>query len=61
MKKIIVKINNGKVNIKTEGYSGSSCQAATEGLERRLGIVTSDEATEEMYTETDEFQSEGLG
>ena len=33
----IIIENNGKVRIRTEGFSGNDCLSATEGLENLLG------------------------
>lgn len=51
MKKITVKIKNGKSTVHTEGFVGSECKDATRALEEALGKVESDENTEEMYAD----------
>lgn len=41
---------NGKVSLRTEGFTGSECLDATEGLEKLLGSsVVSREMTAEYY------------
>jgi hypothetical protein len=45
----------GKTTVKTEGYKGVECKAASEIFEN-LGQVTSDTPTDEMYQEDAVFQ-----
>lgn len=50
MKKITVTVSkNGETTIETEGFVGASCQEATQPLEERLGVTTSDVPKEELY------------
>lgn len=42
MKTITVEIVNGEVVIRTTGYTGTSCHAATKALEAALGQTTKD-------------------
>lgn len=43
---VIVR-EDGSVKVTTRGYQGNECRKATEGLERALGLKTSDVATAE--------------
>ena len=51
MKRIRVTVKGGKYQVETTGYSGTTCQDATERLEKRLGVTLKDEPTAEMYEE----------
>lgn len=54
MPKIIITAKkDGSVEIKTEGYSGEACKDATKSLKDRLGMVVSEQATDEMYNSND--------
>jgi hypothetical protein len=50
MKIVTVTFKNGKVEIKTTGFVGADCLAATKQLEADLGLeVESDQKTPEFY------------
>ena len=52
MKQVTIIVSpKGEVKVQTAGFSGASCQKATEEFERALGKVTSDAPTEEAYLE----------
>jgi len=54
MKKIIVKVTKeGKVTVKTEGFSGSSCMEGSKFIEEALGSTSSMEHTNEYYQESE--------
>lgn len=47
---IIVEVaTDGKTTISVRGHKGSGCKALTRELEKALGKVQSDSATNEMY------------
>ena len=49
-KQIRIRVSpEGETTVKTEGYSGTECLEASKPFER-LGRVTSDEITTEMYS-----------
>jgi|tagenome__1003787_1003787.scaffolds.fasta_scaffold16034481_2 hypothetical protein len=39
----------GQTKIETKGFSGSSCQRASQGLEQALGIRQAEKLTPEFY------------
>ncbi len=41
----------GETNIETKGFSGSSCQAASQSLEQALGIRQAERLTAEFYSQ----------
>ena len=49
MRKITVRIHKGSVMVQPEGFKGETCKDATKLLEKALGTITSDVATQEMY------------
>lgn len=50
MEKIIVDIDDdGRITIKTEGFAGPGCKAATKNLEKALGTVRSAELTADYH------------
>ncbi len=50
MKTIEVTVSpKGEVTVETKGFAGRSCKAASEALEKALGVVKSDKPTPEMY------------
>jgi hypothetical protein len=50
MKKIIVKVTKqGKVSVRTEGFTGSSCMEASKRIEDLLGKATKVDQTAEYY------------
>ena len=56
MKKVIVSLDRkGRMTVRTEGYVGESCKQASEHFER-LGRVTEDVPTEEMYSQVEQIQ-----
>lgn len=44
---------NGSSKIETTGFTGTSCQSASEFIEKALGHTAEDEKTPEFYKETD--------
>jgi len=62
MKKIIATIDKktGKLTIQTQGYNGAECLAATEQLEKGLGMDRACSIpTSEMYNEQKNDQQVG--
>jgi len=56
MKQTIIQVNKeGELAVTTKGYAGASCLEASQPFER-LGLVVSDEATEEMYNTNEQIQ-----
>ena len=52
MKTIIVTIaKDGSTQVETKGFSGSSCQAASEFLEKALGSRQTEKLTSEFYAQ----------
>ena len=50
MKTITVTVaKDGSTKVETKGFSGSSCQAASEFLEKALGSRQSEKLTAEFY------------
>ena len=47
----VVVATDGKVTIQTRGFTGSACKAATESLEKALGLKQSDKPTAEFYSQ----------
>lgn len=53
-RKIIVKVDRqGGTEIRTEGFQGESCLAATKNLEKLLGSVIDDTPTPEMWEQAE--------
>jgi hypothetical protein len=44
---------DGSSKIETTGFTGTSCQSASEFIEKALGHSAEDEKTAEFYKETD--------
>jgi hypothetical protein len=49
MPEVRVSFKNGKMTLKTSGFSGEACRDATKRLKDRIGVVESDIATGECY------------
>jgi hypothetical protein len=52
----------GEVTITTKGFSGSACRAASQELERALGVRQTEQLKSEFYQQpvvTDQFIREG--
>ncbi|QDV25295.1 DUF2997 domain-containing protein [Aureliella helgolandensis] len=48
--RIIIRIDTeGATQVRTEGFRGNSCQAASRLLERALGRTTSEQLTSDYY------------
>lgn len=47
MKQIEVVIENGRAQVKTQGFEGTACIDATKDLERAMGATTEDVKTPE--------------
>jgi hypothetical protein len=45
----IIVSPNGVTHLETKGFSGSSCQAASQLLEQALGLKESEQLTAEFY------------
>jgi hypothetical protein len=45
----VVIDKEGKVKVEVNGCSGSSCKTLTEGIEKALGKVTSDDLKQDYY------------
>ena len=45
----VVIDKEGKVKIEVNGCSGASCKTLTEGIEKALGTVTSDDLEQDYY------------
>lgn len=63
MRKIICTIDKktGVMTIRTEGYSGAECLAATKELRARLGITAEPVLTPEFYAGQAEDQTTQAG
>lgn len=42
---------DGKVTVQTKGFAGSACKAASESLEKALGLKQSEKLTPEFYSQ----------
>lgn len=53
MKQVIEVIvsPDGKVTVQTKGFAGAACKAASDSLERALGLMVSDKPTAEFYSQ----------
>lgn len=62
-RKLIVRIppNGQDVKIEVEGCTGPECQTLTAALESRLGKVSADVPTEDMYRQQEQHQSAAEG
>ncbi len=49
MKTIMVVIEKGKAQVRTEGFVGPACRDATAQLEKAMGMTVSDETTPEFH------------
>ena len=51
MKRVTVTIKRGgdQVIVATDGFTGKACEVATARLKEKLGIVTAEQPTPEMY------------
>ncbi len=45
----VIVATDGKVTVQTKGFAGSSCKAASEALEKALGVTQSEKLTAEFY------------
>ena len=60
MRKITVKIKGGQCTVTPEGFKGETCKDASRLIEKALGKVVSDTATDEAYQVPEqEFTQEG--
>ncbi len=59
MKRIRVKVKDGKFTVETTGYVGDSCREATSRLQDRLGVTLTDVATDEAHQEVEDHAAEG--
>ena len=42
---------DGKVSVQTKGFAGSACKAASDSLEKALGLTASEKMTAEFYSQ----------
>jgi hypothetical protein len=47
----VIVATDGKVTVQTKGFTGSACKAASESLEKALGLKQSDKPTSEFYSQ----------
>ena len=47
----VIVTTDGKVTVQTKGFSGSACKAASESLEKALGLKQTEKLTAEFYAE----------
>jgi hypothetical protein len=47
----VIVATDGKVTVQTKGFAGSACKAASESLEKALGLTQSEKLTAEFYAE----------
>lgn len=48
--RIVIHVaTNGETKVQTEGFTGTSCQAASRFIERALGSVTSEQLTQDYF------------
>jgi hypothetical protein len=47
---------DGKVTVQTKGFAGSACKAASESLEKALGLKQSEKLTAEYYSQRTQQQ-----
>jgi hypothetical protein len=47
----VVVATDGKVTVQTKGFTGSACKAASESLEKALGLKQSEKLTAEFYSQ----------
>jgi len=49
--RIVIKVApNGATEVRTEGFSGNSCQKASQFIERALGSRKSEQLTQDFYS-----------
>lgn len=46
----------GETKIETKGFAGSACKAASESLEKALGLKQSEKLTAEFYSQQNQQQ-----
>ena len=54
---VVIVATDGKVTVQTKGFAGSSCKAASEALEKALGVTQSEKLTAEFYQQQSAGQS----
>lgn len=47
---------DGKVTVQTKGFVGNACKAASESLEKALGLKQSEQLTAEFYSQQNQKQ-----
>ena len=47
----VIVTPDGKVTVQTKGFAGSACKAASESLEKALGLKQSEKLTAEYYSQ----------
>lgn len=47
----VVVAPDGKVTVQTKGFAGSACKAASESLEKALGLKQAEQHTAEFYSQ----------
>ena len=61
MKQVIFTIENGQVEIKSSGFKGGACDAATKAFEEVLGGTGKKTRTSEYYAKEDNVVRLGVG
>lgn len=57
----VTVLPTGETKVRTQGFAGSECQAASKFLERALGQVRSDRLTDEFFQQATAHQSLAAG
>ena len=47
----VIVATDGKVTVQTKGFTGSACKAASESLEKALGLKQTEKLTAEFYAQ----------
>jgi hypothetical protein len=52
----VIVAPDGKVTVQTKGFAGNACKAASESLEKALGLKQSEKLTAEYYSQQTQQQ-----
>ena len=52
----VIVATDGKVTVQTKGFAGTACKAASESLEKALGLKQSEQLTAEFYSQQTQQQ-----